>query len=306
MLLTAMLMLVTADGKGIGDSGPRLLQGLLRASKITAALVDNCSSFRAIHTTCAMFSSSAMEDHYDLDTGKGYRADGTGKDARITHLQQRLEAQAIQLKELAATNEILRREKATLEDKLEQETRAVKASLEALAKPQVQEPDDGARNSPQPQPSKLRKEAIGTPTSFKHVEHAGAGEGLKFSEMPDAGVAVAKKGEVNSSIRQAMQRGERPVIGPPTMFTHVEHIGAKLQTRMEDLPNAGPQTTHRGSAGACGDAQPSPSRNKNGRSQPLVKKEHLTKLDIGPPTSFEHVSSQSMPNLDSMMQFQRS
>lgn len=31
MLLTAMLMLVTADGKGIGDSGPRLLQGLLRA-----------------------------------------------------------------------------------------------------------------------------------------------------------------------------------------------------------------------------------------------------------------------------------
>ena len=53
-----------------------------------------------------MFSSSAMEDHYDLDTGKGYRADGTGKDARITHLQQRLEAQAIQVRGMGGAQAI--------------------------------------------------------------------------------------------------------------------------------------------------------------------------------------------------------
>lgn len=218
---------------------------------------------------------------------------GEDRDTRIAQLQQCLEAQATQLKELTATNEVLSMEKAVLEE----ESKALRAALEALNKAQVKVADnDDSRNSPQPQPSKLRKEAIGAPISFKHLEHAGAGQGLKFSEMPDAGVTVAKKGEASSGIRQTIQKGERPVIGPPTKFTHLEHIGAKLQTRVEDLPDAGPQLAHRGSTGAS----ESPSRNKNGR--PLAQKGHLTKLDIGPPTSFEHINSQSLPNFDSMMQ----
>lgn len=235
------------------------------------------------------------------------------RDLKIIQLQQCLEDRDAKLKELTEANEKLTQENATLKSQLEEEKRKSGETSEAVTKSQGQEPQldsNGTRNSPQPQSRLRRKDVaitkrdiIGSPSNFKHVEHAGAGKGLNFTDMQDVGVvAGVKKGGGNPVICQAIQKGERPTISPPTSFVHVGHIGAKVLTKVEDLPNAGPHLLSQ--AGTClnDSAFSSSSANSiNGRSQHPAKKGQITKLDIGAPTSFEHISSQS-PNFESITQ----